>query len=53
MALLGDIYRYFRSWFANKPSRFGWIIKDKWGCKLPNNESGSTGLGSQEGKLKV
>jgi hypothetical protein len=29
MTLLGDIYRYFRSWFANKPSRFGWIIKDK------------------------
>ena len=29
MALLEDIYQYFRSWFANKPSRFGWIIKDK------------------------
>ena len=29
MALLGDIYRYFHSWFGNKPSRFGWVIKDK------------------------
>ena len=29
MALLGDIYRYFHSWFENKPSRFGWVINDK------------------------
>lgn len=26
MAVLGDIYRYFRSWFSHKPSRFGWVI---------------------------
>jgi atypical dual specificity phosphatase len=26
VAVLGDIYRYFRSWFSHKPSRFGWVI---------------------------
>jgi atypical dual specificity phosphatase len=29
MALMGDFYRYLHSWFGNKPSRFGWVIKDK------------------------
>ena len=29
MPLEGDFYRYLHSWFGNKPSRFGWVIKDK------------------------
>ena len=29
MALAGDFYRYLHSWFGNKPSRFGWLVKDK------------------------
>jgi atypical dual specificity phosphatase len=29
VALIGDIYRYFRSWFTHRPSRFGWVIDGK------------------------
>jgi hypothetical protein len=29
MSLTGDIYRYLLSLFTDKPSRFGWVIKDK------------------------
>ena len=29
MSLSGDLYRYLRSIFTDKPSRFGWVLKDK------------------------
>jgi atypical dual specificity phosphatase len=29
MSLSGDLYRYLRSIFTKRPSRFGWLIKDK------------------------
>ena len=29
MTRLGDFYKYLRSLFTNRPSRFGWVIKDK------------------------
>ncbi len=29
MSLTGDICRYLHSLFSDKPSRFGWVIKDK------------------------
>lgn len=29
MSLTGDIYRQLHSLFTDKPSRFGWVIKDK------------------------
>ena len=29
MSFSGDLYRYILSLFTNKPSRFGWVIKDK------------------------
>lgn len=29
MSLLGDLYRYLYSQFTDRPSRFGWVIKDK------------------------
>jgi atypical dual specificity phosphatase len=29
MSLTGDIYRYLLSIFTDKPSRFGWVIKDE------------------------
>ena len=29
MSLSGDLYRYFLSIFTRRPSRFGWLIKDK------------------------
>ena len=29
MSLSGDLYRYLLSIFTKRPSRFGWLIKDK------------------------
>ncbi len=29
MSLSGDLYRYILSVFTDRPSRFGWVIKDK------------------------
>src|SRR6476646_8466641 len=29
MSLSGDLYRYFLSILTKRPSRFGWLIKDK------------------------
>lgn len=29
MSISGDIYRYFLSVFTDRPSRFGWVMKDK------------------------
>ena len=29
MSLSGDLYRYLLSIFTDRPSRFGWVIKDK------------------------
>ena len=29
MSLSGELYRYFLSIFTRRPSRFGWLIKDK------------------------
>lgn len=27
---IGDCYRYLHSWFGHKPSRFGWVIENRF-----------------------